>query len=102
VNDNASSAYHLYPVRLRSALSKKKKEIFSALKKSGLGVQVHYIPVYQHPYYKKSGFAKCNCPKAEDLYSGEISIPIFPALEPIQAQYAASTILKVCKKFKKA
>ncbi|MDE2001767.1 MAG: UDP-4-amino-4,6-dideoxy-N-acetyl-beta-L-altrosamine transaminase [Patescibacteria group bacterium] len=75
------SSFHLYPIRLAGDLRSRRKEVFEKLQKAGIGVQVHYIPVYQHPYYRKLGYQKELCPVAEDFYSGEISIPIYPSLE---------------------
>ena len=43
-------------------------------------MQVHYIPVYRHPYYAKLGYAAGLCPVAEDFYSRAVSIPMFPAM----------------------
>lgn len=77
------SAWHLYPIRLRGALTKKRKEVFDALRNTGIGVQAHHIPVYFHPYYQKIGYKKGLCPKAEAWYHSEISLPIFPGLRTV-------------------
>jgi dTDP-4-amino-4,6-dideoxygalactose transaminase len=77
----ARSAYHLYPVRLLHGSRKKKSQIFSALKDAGLGVQVHYIPVYLHPYYQQMGYKQGTCPVAEDFYTREISIPLYQGMD---------------------
>lgn len=79
--DYASSSYHLYPVRLKDSCKDKKREIFKRLRDEGIGVQVHYIPVYLHPYYNELGYRKGLCPVAEDFYCREISIPVYPAME---------------------
>lgn len=76
----ACSSWHLYPLQLKENVVSAKKKIFSNLKKSGIGVQVHYIPVYMHPYYLKQGYKKGICPNAEAWYKREISIPIYPAM----------------------
>ncbi|OGF63356.1 UDP-4-amino-4,6-dideoxy-N-acetyl-beta-L-altrosamine transaminase [Candidatus Giovannonibacteria bacterium RIFCSPHIGHO2_01_FULL_45_33] len=76
--EGASSSWHLYPLRLKDA--GKRAEIFKKLRDAGIGVQVHYIPVYLHPYYQKLGYKAGLCPKAEVFYESEISIPIFPDL----------------------
>ena len=77
---NSNSVYHLYPLLLRDEYMNFKKVIFMKLKELGLGVQVHYMPVYFHPYYQKLGFKKGLCPLAEQFYIKEISIPMFPGL----------------------
>lgn len=77
----AFSSYHLYPIRLKDQYKNRKKEIFSGMRKNGLGVQVHYIPVYLHPYYRDLGYRKRLCFVAEDFYQREMSLPIFPMLK---------------------
>ncbi len=79
-NDYAYSSYHLYPIRLKDKYKTMKREIFVKLREKGLGIQVHYIPVYWHPYYKDLGYRKGLCPVAEDFYQREISIPVYPAM----------------------
>lgn len=71
------SALHLYPVVVDPG---RRKEIFERLRSRGIGVQVHYIPVHLHPWYKKMGFAPGDFPQAEAYYAGAISLPLFPAL----------------------
>lgn len=91
------SAYHLYPILLKNP--KKKKIIFETLRKKGIGVQVHYIPVYFHPYYQSIGYKKGLCPKAELFYQKEISIPMYPNLNKKDIKYVVNTILAVCIPF---
>jgi dTDP-4-amino-4,6-dideoxygalactose transaminase len=78
--DYACSSYHLYPIRLKDKYKDKKSEIFIKLRRKGLGVQVHYIPVYLQPYYSGLGHKRGLCPLAEDFYQKEISIPIYPSM----------------------
>lgn len=72
-----TSAWHLYPIQVDP---KKRRAIFEALRAGGVGVQVHYLPVYRHPFYEKLGHTPGPCPNAEAFYAREISIPIFPGL----------------------
>lgn len=76
-----NSSFHLYPILLKDKYKKFKKEIFQNLRKNKLGVQVHYIPIYFHPYYYGLGYKRGKCPVAEDFYQKEISIPIYPAMK---------------------
>jgi dTDP-4-amino-4,6-dideoxygalactose transaminase len=71
-------AWHLYPVRVREA--SRRRAFFDALRRLGLGVQVHYIPVYWHPWYRELGYERGMCPVAEDIYSRSVSIPMYPKL----------------------
>ncbi|MDO8442842.1 MAG: UDP-4-amino-4,6-dideoxy-N-acetyl-beta-L-altrosamine transaminase [bacterium] len=79
--DDKRSSLHLYPIRLAGALQPLRGEVFKKLQEAGIGVQVHYIPVYWHPYYQKLGYKRGICPKAEEWYESEISIPIYPSLK---------------------
>jgi UDP-4-amino-4,6-dideoxy-N-acetyl-beta-L-altrosamine transaminase len=79
--DYAYHSYHLYPIRLKDPYKDKRAEVFQLLREKGLGVQVHYIPVYLHPYYRKLGYREGECPVAEDFYGREISLPLYPAMD---------------------
>ncbi len=79
--DGAQSAWHLYPVRLDlKRLSCSRTEFLSALHAENIGANVHYIPVYLHPFYEKLGFKKGLCPRSEQAYEAEISLPVFPTM----------------------
>jgi len=92
---DAKSAYHLYPILLKDVLIKKKSQIFSTLRANGLGIQVHYIPVYFHPYYRQLGYEIGLCPEAERFYKREISIPMFPTLKDREIRYVINTLNEV-------
>ena len=96
--DYAASSWHLYPIRLKDNCVEKKAEIFSKLKEKGLGVQVHYIPVYWQPYYRDAGFEKGMCFASEDFYQREISIPVYPAMTDENVAYVMQIIFEVFKK----
>jgi UDP-4-amino-4,6-dideoxy-N-acetyl-beta-L-altrosamine transaminase len=75
------SGLHLYVIRLRKeALRAGHLEIFERLRASGLGVNVHYIPVYRQPYYARFGFDAADFPEAERYYGDAISIPMYAGL----------------------
>ncbi len=88
------SAWHLYAIRLVPEIAHHRDEIFAELRKAGIGVQVHYLPVYLHPYYQKLGYKKGICPDAETFSFSEISIPLFPDLTKRDQQYVADTLRK--------
>ena len=80
--DNSVHAFHLYVIRvlLKSGLNRNK--VFETLRKNGIGVNVHYIPVYMHPFYRRVFGTKDGlCPVAEDAYKEIISIPMFNSLK---------------------
>ncbi|MDC0893231.1 UDP-4-amino-4,6-dideoxy-N-acetyl-beta-L-altrosamine transaminase [Pseudomonadales bacterium] len=75
------SALHLYPILLdQSQVNKSRQLVFKELRASGIGVNVHYIPVHMQPYYKDKGFKQGDFPKAENYYKNVISIPLFQSL----------------------
>ena len=76
VRDDVSCAYHLYVVRVPN-----RAEVFAGLRERKIGVNVHYVPVYWHPFYRELGYAKGECPVAEAAYERILSLPIFPAME---------------------
>ncbi len=71
-------AYHLYVIRLKDDIVRRK--LYDFLHDYGVMTQVHYIPVYWHPYYQKKGYKKGQCPKAEKFYSTIMSLPMYPSL----------------------
>lgn len=91
------SSWHLFPIKLKNYL--KKPEIFKELRKRKIIVQVHYIPVYWHPYYQQLGYSRGLCPRAEEFYKRELSIPIFPGLSEEEIVYIENTLLDVIKKY---
>ncbi|OGW56846.1 MAG: UDP-4-amino-4,6-dideoxy-N-acetyl-beta-L-altrosamine transaminase [Nitrospirae bacterium RIFCSPLOW2_12_42_9] len=101
VRSYASSSYHLYPIRFKDGFKEKKKEIFLKLKEEKLGVQVHYIPVYWHPFYKNMGYKKGICPIAEDFYFKELSLPIYPAMKGEEQRYVIEGINTVMSGYAK-
>ena len=79
------SSWHLYVLRLRPEYARFRRGLFCGLRRRGIGVQVHYIPVYWHPLYRGLGYRRGLCPNAEDLYRRILSLPIYPALtDPLQ------------------
>jgi dTDP-4-amino-4,6-dideoxygalactose transaminase len=88
---DSASAWHLYIVRIdRRRTSRSHREIVDALREAGIGVNLHYIPVYRQPYYRDLGFGQGHCPNAEAYYAEAISLPMYPDLsEQEQSQVIA-------------
>ncbi|MBM7572159.1 UDP-4-amino-4,6-dideoxy-N-acetyl-beta-L-altrosamine transaminase [Aquibacillus albus] len=77
----SNSSWHLYILRLNvHKLKTNRNEIFKALQKENIGVNVHYIPVYLHPFYQQMGYKKGLCPRAESVYQEIITLPLFPKM----------------------
>lgn len=95
--DYAYHSYHLYPIRLKDRYLVKKTKIFKSLREKGLNVQVHYIPVYFHPFYQNLGYKKGICKEAEIFYKSEISLPIFYALKDEEVLKIKDILFSVMK-----
>jgi dTDP-4-amino-4,6-dideoxygalactose transaminase len=67
-------------IRTGKSKTKSHKELFERLRSSGILVNLHYIPVYHHPFYQKQGFKPADFPEAESYYSQAISLPIYYGL----------------------
>lgn len=81
VPSSSYSAYHLFVIKLTEEnLVKNRKIIFSKMRDAGIGVNVHYIPIHTHPYYKSLGFNLGDFPESEKYYQSALSIPMFPDL----------------------
>lgn len=77
----SESAWHLYIVRLKIRDDRTShRRVFDFLRDSGIGVNLHYIPIYLQPHYQAMGFTPGLCPEAEAYYGEAISLPIFPGL----------------------
>jgi len=78
----AKSAWHIYVIQLvLERLKAGRKEIFEALQREGIGVQVHYLPVHMHPFYKNNfGYKLGDFPIAEKYYERAITLPLFPKM----------------------
>jgi dTDP-4-amino-4,6-dideoxygalactose transaminase len=75
------SSFHLFIIRLDSvAITNSHKEVYDAMRQCGIGVNLHYIPVYLQPYYEKQGFNRGYCREAERYFSEAISLPMYPTI----------------------
>ncbi len=97
LKEYAESAWHLYPIRLKSGFIDRKPEIFKKLREKSLGVQVHYIPVYLQPYYKGLGYSEGTCPEAETFYKKEISLPIYNGITEDDIKYVVDAVSDIFK-----
>ena len=79
--DDRRSSWHLYAVRtLGPAPGELRKKVFDELRSAGIGVNVHYLPVYLHSYYQSLGYPRGLCPEAELAYEGLLSLPMWAGL----------------------
>ncbi len=100
-------AYHLYVVqlhleRLRAGAGggAGRREVFAALRAAGIGVNVHYVPVHLHPFYRKRfGTGPGLCPRAEAAYERILTLPLFARMTDEQVQTVIETTLEVVASF---
>lgn len=85
-----TSAWHLYVINVPN-----RAEVFKKLRDAGVGVQVHHIPVYMHPYYRKHGYGKVGLPKAEEFYNTCISLPLYPDLSEKDQDFVIEQLSKI-------
>jgi perosamine synthetase len=96
---DVESAWHLYPIRLDlQRLRADRAEIFRALRAEGIGVNVHYIPVHLHPYYRRRfGYSGGEYPIAEEAYERLISLPIFHGMSNQDVEDVIEAVTKVVR-----
>ena len=68
-------AYHLFAVRVPE-----RRAVYDAMRAAGIGVQVHYVPIYKHPLYADTGRSAADFPETERAYDGLLSLPLHPGL----------------------
>ncbi len=94
---------HLYILRLNlELLHCDRRQFFDAMVAENIVPQVHYIPVYWHPYYEKLGYEKGLCPNAEKLYEEMLSIPLFYAMTDEDVEDVIRAVKKLVAYFRKA
>jgi perosamine synthetase len=97
MREDATCAYHLYVIRLSlDMLSVGREEVFDALQAEGIGVNVHYIPVHYHPFYRENfGTEEGLCPVAEAAYERILTLPVFPRMTDEDVRDVVRAVRKV-------
>lgn len=85
--EGCHNSYHLYVIQVEH-----RDEVFGKLRASNIGVNVHYIPVYQHPYYQEHGYKGVCCPNAEEYYRRVITLPLYPELTDEDQAYVIEQV----------
>ena len=86
--------WHLYPLRV---LDSRRKAVYEAMRATGIGVQVNYVPVYWHPVYANLGYQRGMCPRAEHYYEQELSLPLFPELTDTQVDWIIDSLIRALR-----
>jgi len=87
--DGADPAWHLYPLRV---LDGRRRALFDDLRENGIGVQVNYVPAYWHPVFEDLGYRRGLCPVAEEYYTQQLSLPLFPNLADTDVDRVAGLV----------
>lgn len=92
------SAHHLYVARLPANLHQHHRAIFEGLRVAGVGVNLHYMPIYRHPFYRRLRADWPSLPAAEDYYRSAISLPMFATLTLAEQDFVAETLLALLER----
>ncbi len=102
-NPDCRHAWHLYVIRLNLRRLKIDRAAFvRELKEKGIGTSVHFIPIPLHHYFRGLPLSHYLCPRALELYSRIVSLPLYPAMSDAQAQYVADTVKLVLSRARHA
>ena len=97
-NDNGLNAYHLYVVKMDFNEEKTRFNFFSHMKEGGIGVNVHYIPIHLHPFYKNQFLTRSGMmPNAEAAYEKIVSLPIYPGFTNDEQNYVLDKVFEFWK-----
>ncbi|MBM3191777.1 MAG: UDP-4-amino-4,6-dideoxy-N-acetyl-beta-L-altrosamine transaminase [Chlamydiae bacterium] len=81
------NAYHLFVIQ-----TEKRKELYDFLREREIFSQVHYLPVYRHPYYRENGFADLNLSCAENYYRQALSLPMFHSMSSEELDFVLTAL----------
>lgn len=96
------AAYHIYVVEFETEkLSMGTHDISEALKAEGISTQVHYKPVYLHPYYQDLGYRQGLCPVAEAAWERILTLPLFPCMADEDVKNVVDAVYKVLEAYRK-
>lgn len=96
-SQNTKSSYHIYVLKFNTEkIGKDRDKLFQGLANRNIGVNVHYIPVYYHPYYRSLGYEKGICPVAERLYEEIITLPLHPGMTNEEVDYVIESVKEEC------
>jgi perosamine synthetase len=99
VRDESECAWHLYPVKLNlKALNISRNDFIAEMKNRNIGTSVHYIPMYRFTAFKNSGYTINDFPGCEDIFSREVSLPIFPGMSGEESDYVIENVMEVLER----
>lgn len=99
---DTDSVRHLYEIRLDfDVLACTRREFFDAMSAENVQCQIHYVPVYWMPYYKRLGHKEGECPVCEEIYRGILSIPFYPKMTDRDVEDTIHAVRKIVEYYRK-
>ncbi|MFH1369599.1 MAG: UDP-4-amino-4,6-dideoxy-N-acetyl-beta-L-altrosamine transaminase [Elusimicrobiota bacterium] len=96
------SSYHIYPVILDlDRIKATRAKVFREYRDKGILVNVHYLPIYRHPYYQRLGYRNVRCPNAEEYYKRTITLPLYPKMSKADINRVINATNNILNKYKK-
>jgi len=96
VSPDVRHVWHIFPILLEiERLAADRRTILAALRAENIGVTVHYVPVYWHPYYRARGYERGLCPNAEWAFEHLLTLPLFPAMSDEDVDDVLAAVRKV-------
>ena len=96
-HSTSKSSCHLYPLRSRNISEAQRDRMMDLIASSGVSVNVHFIPLPLHSAFRERGYRMDDYPVAYDNYSREISLPVYPQLEPFMVRYVIDAVVGAYK-----
>jgi dTDP-4-amino-4,6-dideoxygalactose transaminase len=94
--EHTDPCFHLYPLRLGARCRITRDQLFEGLQERGIRCQVHYIPIYQQPFYQERyQYDVDRFPQTEDYFANCISLPLFPSMDENMLQYVINVLLSL-------
>jgi dTDP-4-amino-4,6-dideoxygalactose transaminase len=97
---NCSSSYHLYPLRIKNVTEEERNKIIESISGRSVAVNVHFTPLPMLTVFKQAGYDIKNYPRAYNLYSNEISLPIYPQLTNDQCKTVTEAVIESVKELR--
>ncbi len=92
---NTESSYHLFPLRVRGYGEEERDRLIGRMAEKGISLNVHFIPVVMHPYYRRLGFRMKDFPNALEMYRNEVSLPLYPRLSLRDVRYICRVLKRL-------
>tara|TARA_X000000368_G_C22533913_1_gene494722 strand:- start:125 stop:553 length:429 start_codon:yes stop_codon:yes gene_type:complete len=93
------SSFHLFVISFRKIIQKKYDSIYKEFLKKKIGVNLHYLPIHLHPFFKNFGFKKGDFPESEIHAQTSFSLPLYYGIKKKEQKKVVNIIKNICSKF---